>query len=163
MNGCPRAGARWRVPRRHTGAMRVYIPATIDDLALQTSGQWAPEHAFAVTEAWRDSSDDLDEDELAEAAIDAAAMESGLELGSRLRAVIAADVSRADAVADPNVHPAAVRINGKLAVASIACVFLDEDDAADDVDAARAGDEDALERLAERTLLWYDLAEVLGT
>jgi hypothetical protein len=142
--------------------MRVYIPATVDDLALQTSGQWEPELAFAVTEEWRDAADDLDEDELAEAAIDAAAMESGLEFGSRLRAVIAADVSRADAVVDPKVHPAAVRINGKLSPASVACVFLDEDDAADDVTAARAGDEAALERLADRTLLWYDLAEVLG-
>ena len=41
-------------------------------------------------------------------------------------------------------------------------MFLDEDDAADDVAAARGGDEAALERLADRTLLWYDLAEVLG-
>lgn len=143
--------------------MRVYIPATVDELALQTSGQWEPALAYAVTEAWRDAAEDLDDDELAEAAIDAAAMESGLELGSRLRAVIAADVSRADAVVDPSVHPAAVRINGKLAPASIACVFLDEDDAADDVIAARAGDDDALERLADRTLLWFDLAEVLGS
>lgn len=142
--------------------MRVYIPATVDGLALQTSGQWEPGLAFSVTEAWRDSADDLDEDELAEAAIDAAAMESGLERGSRLRVVIAADVSRADTVTDPETHPAAVRINGKLSKASIACVFLDEDDAADDVVAARGGDDDALERLADRTLLWFDLAEVLG-
>jgi len=142
--------------------MRVYIPATVDDLALQTSGQWEPEHAFAVTEAWRDAAEDLDEDELAEAAIDAAAMESGLRLGSRVRAVIAADVSRADAALDPSVHPAAVRINGKLAAASIACVFIDEEQSAADVTAARAGDEAALDRLADRTLLWYDLAEALG-
>jgi len=142
--------------------MRVYIPATADDLVLQTSGQWEPERAFAVTEAWRDAAEDLDEDELAEAAIDAAAMESGLAHGSRLRAVIAADVSRADALVEPSVHPAAVRINGKLATASVACVFLDEEDAAPDIVAARAGDESALERLADRTLLWYDLAEVLG-
>lgn len=142
--------------------MRVYIPATVDDLALQTSGQWEPERAFAVTEAWRDAAEELDEDELVEAAIDAAAMESGLALGSRLRAVIAADVSRADAVLDPSVHPAAVRINGKLASASVACVFLDEDESAKDMAAARGGDEAALERIADRTLLWYDLAEVLG-
>ena len=56
----------------------------------------------------------------------------------------------------------AVRISGKLVAESIACVFLDEDDAAGDVFAARAGDEDAFERLAERTLLWFALAEVLG-
>ena len=142
--------------------MRVYIPATVDDLALQTSGQWEPGLAFAVTEAWSDAADDLDEEELAEAAIDVAAMESGLERGSRLRVVIAADVSRADTVTAAETHPAAVRINGKLAPASVACVFLDEEDAADDLVAARAGDDEALERLADRSLLWYDLAEVLG-
>ncbi len=142
--------------------MRVYIPATVDDLATQTAGHWEPEHAFAVTEAWRDASGDLDEDELAEAAIDVAAMESGLELGSRLRVVIVADVPRGDAVVDPKVHPAAVRLSGKLPTDAIACVFLDEDDAAADVVAARAGDDDAFERLADRTLLWFELPEVLG-
>ncbi len=142
--------------------MRVYIPAVVDDLALQTAGQWEPGRAFAVTEEWRDGADDLDEDELAESAIDVAAMESGLTLGSRLRAVIVADIPRGDVVVDPKVHPAAVRISGKLPKDSIACVFLDEDDAAADVVAARGGDEEAFERLAARTLLWFELAEVLG-
>ena len=115
-----------------------------------------------MTEEWRDGADDLDEDELAESAIDVAAMESGLTLGSRLRAVIVADIPRGDVVVDPKVHPAAVRISGKLPKDSIACVFLDEDDAAADVVAARGGDEEAFERLAARTLLWFELAEVLG-
>ena len=69
VNGPPRAAERSTVPRPHTGAMRVYIPATVDDLALQTSGQWEPELAFAVTEAWRDAAEDLDEDELADDAL----------------------------------------------------------------------------------------------
>lgn len=141
--------------------MRVYIPATMDELALQTSGQWEPQRAYAVTDVLRDAIPDLDEDELAEFAIDAAGMASALDLGSRLRAVIAADVSRADAVPDGAVHPAAVRVAGKLDPASIACVFVDEEEAAADTRAAGAGDEGAAERLADRTLLWYDLAEVL--
>lgn len=141
--------------------MRVFIPATIDELALQTSGQWQPARAFAVTDALRDEEHDLDDDELVEAAIDAAAMVSGLELGSRLRAVIAADVSRADAAPDPATHPAAVTISGTLQASAVACVFLDEEDAAADVVAARGGDEAAYDRLAERILLWFDLGEVL--
>ncbi len=141
--------------------MRVYIPATIDELALQTSGQWEPGRAYAVTDQLRDEASDFDDDELVEAAIDAAAMTSGLELGSRVRVVIAADVSRADAAPDPATHPAAVTLVGRLETASVACVFLDEDDVEADVAAARDGDEEAYERLAERTLLWYDLREVL--
>jgi len=141
--------------------MRVYIPASIDDLALQACGQWEPQYAFALTEAFRDSEPELDEDELADAAIDVAAMTSALQLGSRLRAVFAADVSRADAVAAPGDHPAAIVMNGTLDPASIACVFLDEEDAAADVTAARGGDAEAQERLAERSLLWYDVRELI--
>lgn len=141
--------------------MRVYIPATMDELALHTSGQWEPGMAYAVTDLLRDAMPDLDEDELVEYAIDAAGMASALDLGSRLRSVIAADVSRADAVPDGATHPAAVRVAGKLAPTSIACVFVDEEEAEADARAAFAGDEDATERLADRTLLWYDLAEML--
>ena len=141
--------------------MRVYIPATMDELALQTSGQWEPQRAYAVTDVLRDAMPALDEDELTEFAIDAAGMASALELGSRLRAVVAADVSRADAVPDGATHPAAVRVAGRLDPTSIACVFVDEEEAAADAKATFAGDEDAAERLADRTLLWYDLAEVL--
>jgi hypothetical protein len=103
----------------------------------------------------------LDEDELTEFAIDAAGLASALDLGSRLRTVIAADVSRADTVPDGATHPAAVRVAGKLDPALIACVFMDEAEAAPDAKAALGGDDDAAERLADRTLLWFDLAEVV--
>jgi len=141
--------------------MRVYIPASADDLAVHTSGQWEPLRGFAVTDALRDSAPEMDDEELAEYAIDSAAMASALELGSRLRTVIAADFSRADVTPGAGEHPGALTINGRLDPDSIACVFLDEDDAGADVAAARAGDEEAQERLAERTLLWYDLREVV--
>ena len=141
--------------------MRVYIPASIDELAVQASGRWEPQAGFSVTEALRDSEPDMDDEELVEYAIDLAAMASALEHGSRLRAVIAADVSRADVTPGPGEHPAEVEISGRLDPASIACVFLDEDDAEADVTAARGGNEEAQERLAERSLLWYDLREVV--
>ena len=141
--------------------MRVYIPAIVDDLAVQTSGKWEPLSGFAVTGDLRDSAPQLDDEELAEYAIDSAAMASVLEHGSRLRAVIAADFSRADVTPGLGEHPAAVQVSGRLDPASIACVFLDEDDAAADVAAAREGSEEAQERVAERSLLWYDLREVV--
>lgn len=140
--------------------MRVYIPGNVNDLAIQTSGQWEPEHAFAVTEALTSANPDLDEDELAELAIDYAAEASALESRSRLRCVIAADFSRADVALDPASGVAAVRVTGKLVPGAVACVFMDEDDAAADVAAAQAGDEEALERLDERILLWYELGEL---
>jgi len=140
--------------------MRVYIPANASDLAIQASGQWEPEHAFAVTEALTAAYPDLDEEELAELAIDYAAEASALVSRSRLRCVIAADFSRADVTLDPVSGPAGVRVAGKLAPDAVACVFMDEEDAAADVAAAQAGDEQALGRLEERTLLWYELGEL---
>lgn len=142
--------------------MRVYIPGTVAELALQTSGRWEPEHGFAVTEALTESAADLDEDELTELAIDFAAEASALEHGSGLRVVIAADFSRADVAPDPEAGPAAVRMTGRLAPGAIACIFMDEDDAAADVAAAQGGDDEALERLAGRSLLWFELGELTG-
>lgn len=140
--------------------MRVYIPANASELAIQTSGQWEPVHAFAVTEALTDAATDLDEDELAELAIDLAAEASALSLGSRLRVVIAADFSRADVALDPDAGPGGVMLTGRLAPGAVACVFMDEDDAEADVASAQGGDEVALERLGVRSLLWYELGEL---
>ncbi len=140
--------------------MRVYIPARLADLPEQAAGLWEPEHAYAVTDLLRDAAPDLDDEELAELAIDFAAEHSVMRSGSRLRVVIAADYSRADAAFDPPRGPAAVRLVGRLDPGAIACVFVDEADAAADADAAQAGDEEALERLGERHLLWYDLSEI---
>ena len=81
-------------------------------------------------------------------------------VGSRLRLVVAIDVSRADVAPVPDAHPAAVTLTGRVMSESIACIFLDEADAADDARAAAGGDEVALERLEERDLLWYDVSEM---
>lgn len=140
--------------------MRVYIPATVAELALQTSGKWEPVHGFAATEELAAAAPDLDEEELAELAIDYAAEASALTLGSSLRVVIAADFSRADVSRDPDGGLAAVTVTGKLQPSAVACVFMDEDDAGADLIAARAGDHDAIQRLEERSLLWYELGEL---
>ena len=101
-----------------------------------------------------------DPDELAEQARDAAAEDSIVVLGSRLRLVVAIDVSRADVAPVPDAHPAAVTVSGRVMADSIACFFLDEAGAEADARAAAGGDEDALERLEERDLLWYDVSEL---
>ena len=42
----------------------------------------------------------------------------------------------------------------------IVCVHVDEPDAAADIEAVMGGDDDAIERLADRDLLWYDATEI---
>lgn len=140
--------------------MRVYIPGTIADLALQTSGRWEPQEAFAVTDELRAAAPDLDDEELAELAIDYAADESAFSRNSPLRVVIAADFSRADVQSDSSRGIAAVSLAGKLAPSAVACVFLDEDEAGPDIELARTGDEEARERVDERFLSWFDLGEL---
>ena len=140
--------------------MRVFVPGTIDDLRHYSSGHWEPDRGYAVTERLLEISAYDDPDELAEQARDAAAEDSIVVLGSRLRLVVAIDVSRADVAPVPDAHPAAVTVSGRVMADSIACFFLDEAGAEADARAAAGGDEDALERLEERDLLWYDVSEL---
>ena len=140
--------------------MRVFVPGTVDELGHYASGHWEPERGYTVTERLMDISAYDDPDELAEQARDAAAEDSIIVLGSRLRLVVAIDISRADVAPVPDAHPAAVTVTGRVMQDSIACIFLDEPDAADDARAAAGGDEAALERLEERDLLWYDVSEL---
>lgn len=140
--------------------MRVFVPGTVADLAHYSSGHWEPERGYAVTERLMEISAFDDPDELAEQARDAAAEDSIVELGSRLRVVVVVDYPRADVTAVPDAHPAAVTVTGTVPPGGIACIFLDEEGAESDAKAAAAGDEDALERLEDRELLWYDATEL---
>jgi hypothetical protein len=140
--------------------MRVFVPGSIDELRHYSSGHWEPERGYAVTERLLEISAYDDPDELAEQARDAAAEDSIVVLGSRLRLVGAIDLSRADVAPVPDAHPAAVTVAGRVMPDAIACFFLDEAEAAADARAAAGGDEDALERLEERDLLWYDVSEL---
>lgn len=140
--------------------MRVYIPVAVDDLGTVTSGSWEPAQGFAVTERLLEISEAIDPDEVAEEALFAAGMESALELDSRLRAVAVVDYPRADVQAMPELHPAAVRVTGRVPTDSVACVFVDEPAAAPDVSAAHQGHDGAEEALGSRDLLWYDVSEI---
>jgi hypothetical protein len=140
--------------------MRVFVPGSVAELSHYTSGHWEPDRGYAVTERLMEISAFDDPDELAEQARDAAAEDSIVVVGSRLRLVIAVDYSRADVGPVPDAHPAAVTLTGRVMADAIACAFVDEADAAEDARAAAGGDEAALERLEERDLLWYDVTEL---
>ncbi|MFV0633416.1 DUF6912 family protein [Demequina sp.] len=140
--------------------MRVYVPVTLADLPATVSGLWEPTSGYAVTPRLLEISSIDDEEELAEQVRDVAAADAVLELGSSRRAVVVVDYPRQDVTADPGGHPAAVTLVGRVDARSVACAFVDERDGGDDAVAAAAGDEDALDRLEDGDLLWFDASEI---
>ncbi len=142
--------------------MRVYIPATPSALAESLTGTWAPGVAYAVTERLMEVSSHEDSDLLEEQARDAAALASVTELQAPRRVVIVADCSRSQVTPAPDLHPAVVHIAGTVPADAVICAFVDEAEAEADARAAATGDADALDRLYERDLLWYDAGEFAG-
>ena len=140
--------------------MRVYVPIAFGDIAVAVSGRWEPTSGFAITPRLLDITAVEDEEELAEEVRDVAAGAAVLDLRSDRRAVVAVDVPRQDVTPVPGGHPAAVTLVGRVDRGSVACAFVDEEAAQDDARAAAAGDDEALERLEERDLLWYDASEI---
>lgn len=146
--------------------MRVYLPATVAQLA-DPEGLGA-RVVHAVTPALRTALPDEDDEGL-EYAAQLLAADDSLDLLADddvpRRVVVAADVPD-DAVAplpdDAAVAPSAVRLATPVAWADVACAHVDEEAAEGDVTAARSGDEEAVERLAERDLLWFDVSELAG-
>jgi len=118
----------------------------------------------AVTAALRAELPDEDEEGLEYAAQLAAASDSLARIAAtadapRLRLVVSADVADASvSVVGPD-DPSAVEV-GVVAHDAIVCVHVDEPEARSDVERALAGDAEALERLEEADLLWYDVTEL---
>lgn len=145
--------------------MRVYVPATLDEIP----GPLTARTAHAVTPALCAALPDED-DETVEFVAQLAAADDALDLlgarpdAPRLRLVVSVDVPDASVakVADDGAAPSAVRLVADAAAADVACAHVDEPEARADVVAALAGDAEARERLEERDLLWYDVSE-LGT
>ncbi len=143
--------------------MRLYLPATLDE--LQPTLALAPRPAHAVTAALRAALPDEDEEGL-EYAAQLAAADDALDLlraqpaAPRLRAVVALDLP------DDRVRPGGdgsateVMVTGPIAAGSVVCVLVDEPAARDVVAAAVEGRPGALELLDERDLLWYDTGEI---
>lgn len=143
--------------------MRIYVPATLAE--VDPARGLEPRLVHAVTAALRAVLPDEDEEGLEFAAQLLAADDSLDRLegtdAPRRRIVIAADVPEAvvEPVDDPHA-PSVVRLTTTVGWDDVACAHVDEAAAEDDVVAALAGDDDAVERLAERDLLWYDVSEL---
>lgn len=145
--------------------MRLYLPATATDLRRSSI---APRWAHAVTAAVRGELPDEDDEGLEMTATLAAADESvrliAVDGSVPRRVVVVADVPD-DSVLVPEVLgeeqlPTAVEVVSPVAWDRVVALHVDEPAAAGDVRAAAAGDDDALERAADRDLLWYDIVEL---
>lgn len=153
---------------RQDGAVRIYLPATLDELDTRTS--LGTRRAHAVTPSLRAALPEEDEEGLEFAAQLAAADDSLLLVAAaphapQLRLVVSADVpdvllGEPDETAGPFVAASAVQLLGVVPRGWVACVHVDEPSASADVADALTGDEAAVERLGERDLLWYDVSEI---
>ena len=143
--------------------MRIYLPSTL--LELDSRHGLAPRLVHAVTPALRAALPDEDEEGL-EYAAQLLAADDSLELlevqaGARRRVVVAADVPEAVVESVDDAHaPSVVRLTSTVGWDDVACAHLDEPAAEADVLAAIGGDDGAMERLAERDMLWYDASEL---
>lgn len=140
--------------------MRIYLPATLDEL----DAALRPRRAHAVTAALRAELPDEDDEGLEYAAQLAAAADSLERIAAapaapRLRLVVSADVPDATVTVADADGPSAVDV-GPVPPDAIACVHVDEPEARADVERALAGDAESLERLEEADLLWYDVSEL---
>lgn len=157
--------------------MRVYLPATLSDVQqLVDDGAWMPlgGTGFALTPALREAYVAGDDEELAEVALREAARASLRLIASResdlpvRRVVVVAE--RDDARPRPDLDAAVVRISGPVTEEQVVAVHVDGSDAetvvraaADRVDAADLGDEDAelaLGDAEDHDLAWYATQEL---
>jgi len=148
--------------------VRLYLPATLDDLRDGVLTLDVPRRAHAVTPALTTLLPDEDEEgvEFAAqlmAADDALVLLAGTPSAPTLRLVVTVEV--ADDLVD--VTPPAedepvslVTLTGPVRPDEVICVHVDEPEAAPQVARALDGDDDALEDIAERDLLWYDVSEI---
>jgi hypothetical protein len=146
--------------------VRIYLPVTLLDLdSARASGHVDVTHAHAVTPALRELFPDEDDEGL-EYAAQLAAADDSLDLvgrapdAPRLRAVLSADVEESGATVQQDEIPSRVSLASPVPWAAVVCALVDESVAADDVAAALTGDDDAVERLDDRDLLWYDATEL---
>lgn len=134
--------------------MRVYLPANVAD--LQDSRGLSPRIAYAVTPGLRQALPDEDDEGLEFAAFLAAA-DASIDACERSRVVVSADV--ADVKDGERVAEVTVPAVPWSRVVSIHIDDLTDQDARDQLIAARAGDMQAREDLGEADLLWYDASE----
>ncbi|WP_425462252.1 DUF6912 family protein [Micromonospora pisi] len=157
--------------------VRVYLPATVPMLAtLRKQGTLAGGEAHAVTPMLREWYAEGDEEELEYVAFTRAAQDALRLLredpeAPRKRVVVSADLPAGVVQrVGGELGSSTVRVDGPVAVAAVAAIHLDDDDAVADVDAAvavvteaLAGDEDAqftVDSVEDHELAWYDASEL---
>ena len=114
--------------------------------------------AHAVTDQLRAAFPEEDDEELDMIALLAAADDSIAVIGDEpFRIVVAADV--AATYVGTYAYPSLERPSRAVLWNDVAAIFADEEEAADDVTAARHGDAEAFDRCADWDLLWYDPTE----
>jgi hypothetical protein len=158
--------------------IRVYLPASLPLLReLRESGRW-PEgtEAHAVTPGLREWYVDGDEEELEYVAFTRAAQAALLLLHAdkeapRRRVVVSADLPSGEVdTTDPQLGDSSVRLRGAVPLSAVAAIHVDDpgvaadiERAADVVEAALAGDEDAqfvVDGTEDHDLAWYDVSEL---
>ncbi|GAA4721074.1 hypothetical protein GCM10023216_07700 [Isoptericola chiayiensis] len=163
--------------------MRIYVPATLDELDAATvtshGARWdlPARRVHAVTPALEATLADED-DEGREYAAFLAAADDSLALvagGGALPARVVVSLDVPDGAVTPGAHPPAGEATAPSSVdagpapdARVVAVHVDEPEAAEDVRAVLAvadGDDDealadAVQRVTDRDLLWYDPTEI---
>ncbi|MCO7274351.1 MULTISPECIES: DUF6912 family protein [Cellulosimicrobium] len=170
--------------------MRIYLPATLDELDAVTvtadAARWtvAPRGAHAVTAALTRALPDEDEEGLEyaaalEAADDSLALVAARPDAPRQRLVVTLEVPDGavqvvggdDSDDEDAPAPSAVEVLRTVPDVAIVCVHVDEPEAVEDVEAVLAAADDdgpgadealdaAIDRVGERDLLWYDWSEL---
>jgi hypothetical protein len=161
--------------------MRVYIPATLDDLDAAVVSPAATlwhvpaGYAHAVTGALGAHLPGEDDEGLEWYAFLAAAHDSLAAVvagqAQPLRVVVTVDIPDAAIDVAPGGEPSQIRLTRDLPETPILAVHVDEPDAADDVravrtyarsteDDAEAKLDEAVQRVTDRDLLWYAPSEV---
>lgn len=156
--------------------MRLYVPVTLAEIdaltgptmTLETRGAHAATPAL-VAELAAEGVEDLEEVEYVAqlaAADDSLVLVAADPAVPWLRAVVSVDVPDSSVrpveagTDDDDVASSAVTVEGPLTGVRIVCAHVDEPEAASDIQAVMGGDDDAIERLADRDLLWYDATEI---
>jgi hypothetical protein len=143
--------------------VRLYVPTTLRALA-DPDGLAAPS-AHAVTARLAAALPEEDVEGLEFAALLVAADES-VELlardpeAPRRRVVAVADVPGPTSRARPGGLPSAVEPPRLIPWTRVVSLHVDDEGAVEDVGLAAGGAQDALDRAAERDLLWYDVSEL---
>lgn len=154
--------------------MRIYIPATMSDIASDVISERTVHAHTAQLEQAADLRDvPLGErrDVLEAMAMNAAADDSLRRLVARTetaekadeprRVVIAAEV--ADSALEPPSEadqlPTTLSLVRPVHWKHVESIHIDDDEALDDISAAMTGDEAAFERSYEYELMWYDVSE----